>query len=304
MHEFTDAAIPDNHLEAWNKEIAKWVDLKADVLWARNALTPRKVGEDVQIDVVVTYTKTGTGAQVVSKGGVPTAKTGIASTTDKQDIYQLMDQFQVHEKDLKSSPDMFNKQIDMCLRNIHQLEDDMAINGNSNLGLSGVLTMAHANPNGKITATGASGNDVDNAGAWTETTNLDPYSDIVNAIEMLGSKFDPAFIAGNRKNLARLFLKDKSADGAGPFWKEIAPMFGYSEQDNPWKTWLKPSSKFAVGKVVLMAKDADAGEFVVSENPWPDRLPKAAGGNFPVELKSWSVPRYYDAEGFVEIDVT
>lgn len=304
MFAHNDAAIPDNYLEAWTREIANWADARADVLWARNALIPRKVGEDVQIDVVVTYTKTGTGAQVVSKGGVPTAKTGIASTTNKQDIYQIMDQFQVHEKDLKSDPSMYSKELDMCLRNVHQLEDDMAINGNAALGLSGVLGMAAANPNGKIVNTGASGNDLDNNGAWTELTALDPYADILDAVEMLGSKYDPVQIGGNRKDLARLFRKDKSSALHEPWTQQIAPLLGYSPSDNPYKTWLKTSSKFPRGKVVLMSKDADAGEFVVSENPYPDRLPKAAGGNFPVEIKSWSVPRLYDEEGFVVIDIT
>ncbi len=296
-----DAAIPDNHLEAWSREIARWVDARADVLWARNALIPRKVGEDVQIDVVVEYTKTGPGAQVVAKGGVPTAKSGLSSTTNKQDIYQIMDQFNVHEKDLKTDPTMYNKQVDICLRNIHQLEDDMAINGNANLNVKGVVQQAQANTNGKIVASGASGNDVNNAGAWDGSEANDPYADLINAIELIDGVYDPAYLAGHRRDLAYLFRMDSERT---PFWKQIAPLFGYSEQDRPWKTWLKPSSKFARGKVYVMSKDVDAAEFVYSENPYPDRLPKQSGGNYPVELKSWSVPRIYDPEGFVEITVT
>ena len=88
-----------------------------------------------------------------------------------------------------------------------------------------------------------------------------------------------------------------------PFYKTIAPLFRASPDADPYGTWLKINDGFAEGKVYLAVKNPVVAEFVVSENPYPDRLPKAAGGNFPVELKGWAVPRIYKNEGFVEIEV-
>ena len=287
-------SIPDKYLEEWSREIERWVNPRLDNLFARNVLTFRKVDESVQIDVVAEYEKTGPGAKIVAKGSTPTGKTGIKQTTNKQDIYQFMDWFSVHEKDLKSDPKMFNRQVDMCLKNIHRLEDNITINGETTLGLNGIVQAAQANTNGNIGA-------AENNGIWGSGTQ-DPHADIVAALELIDGQFDDStlFLAGKKSDLGKLSNLDSQRQ---PYWKTIATLVGYTEQDRPYKTWLRRNDNFTAGKVYIIAKDPDAAEFVVSENPYPDRLPKAAGGNFPVEMKGWAVPRIYKNEGFVEIEV-
>src|SRR4030067_3632088 len=111
-------------------------------MFARNVMPVRKVDEAVQIDLVVDYDRTGPGAKVVAKGSTPTGKTGIKQTTTKQDILQFMDWFSVHEKDLKSDPKMFNRYVDICLDNIHRLENRLTINADANLAMPAVVVAA------------------------------------------------------------------------------------------------------------------------------------------------------------------
>lgn len=287
-------SIPDHYLEAWAREIARWVNVNLDNMFARNVLPVRKVDEAVQIDVVVDYDRTGPGAKVVAKGSTPTGKTGIKQTTTKQDILQFMDWFSVHEKDLKSDPKMFNRYVDICLDNIHRLEDTLTINGDATLGVAGMVQAAQANANGKIDAG-------ENAGVWGSGTQ-DPHADIVKAKRLLDGNYknSPLFLIGNSLDLEYLFNLDSERQ---PFYKTIAPLFKASPETDPYSAWLKPNDNFAPGKVYIAAKNPIVAEFVVSENPYPDRLPKAAGGNFPVEIKGWAVPRIYKNEGFVEIEV-
>ena len=63
-------SIPDNYLEEWSREIARWVNVNLDNMFARNVMPVRKVDEAVQIDVVVDYDRTGPGAKVVAKGSI------------------------------------------------------------------------------------------------------------------------------------------------------------------------------------------------------------------------------------------
>lgn len=287
-------SIPDSYLEAWAKYIDRYVDKYYDNMFARNIFEVRKVDESVQIDVVVDYTASGTGAKIVAKGSVPTGVTGMRQQTSKQDIFQFFDQFVVHEKDLKSGPELYNKALDKCLKNIHRLEDSVSINGDATLNIKGIAGAAQANANGTIGA-------ADNAGVWGSGTQ-DPHADIVKAMRLLDGNYDDTqlFLVGNPLDFGYLTNLDSERQ---PYWKTMAPLFGYSEQDKPYKTWIKRSKQFTPGKVYLAVKSAEVAEFVVSENPAPDRLPKAAGGNYPVEVKGWAVPRIYVNEGFVEIEV-
>ena len=50
-------SIPDNYLEEWSREIARWVNVNLDNMFARNVMPVRKVDEAVQIDVVVIMTE-------------------------------------------------------------------------------------------------------------------------------------------------------------------------------------------------------------------------------------------------------
>jgi hypothetical protein len=258
-------SIPDNYLEEWSREIARWVNVNLDNMFARNVMPVRKVDEAVQIDVVVDYDRTGPGAKVVAKGPTPTGKTGIKQTTTKQDILQFMDWFSVHEKDLKSNPAMFNRYVDICLDNVHRLEDSLTINGDASLGITGIVAAAQANANGKIAA-------ADNAGVWGSGTQ-DPHADIVKAKRLLDGNYksNPLFLIGNSLDMEFLFNLDSMRQ---PFYKTIAPLFRASPDADPYGSWLKINDGFAEGKVYLAVKNPVVAEFVVSENPYPDRLPK------------------------------
>jgi len=295
-----DAGIPDRFLEAWGREIVRYAQRNLDNMLARNVLELRKVSKDVQVDVLVKYDKTGQGAQVVAKGAVP-GKSGVSATTDKQDIFQLMDGFDIHQKDLNTDPKTYNRLVDICLKNIHRLEDSLAVNGDTKLNLKGIVGAAQANTNGKIVASGATGKNENNHGAWDGSEANDIHADILAAIERLDSNYKPRYLVGNRIDVMRLFTLDSERQ---PYYATVAPLFGFTDRDNPLKTWIFETGAIAAGKVYVCAKDPEAAEFVVSENPRPRKIPLQRGGMYPVEIACWSVPRIYDDNAFVEIATT
>ena len=123
-----DTAILQHFVEEWEREIVQYVEKYRDNMTARNILEQRKVGEDVSIDVVQKFDRTGPGAQIVAKGSVPDSM-GVKSETVKHDIFQIATGFWLNAKDLKLSPSTKNRLVDISMRDIHRAEDDFASAG-------------------------------------------------------------------------------------------------------------------------------------------------------------------------------
>ena len=56
--------------EAYKLQINEYFEKNKDNMTARNVLAQRKVGANVEIDVVMKYDRRGPGAQIVAKGGL------------------------------------------------------------------------------------------------------------------------------------------------------------------------------------------------------------------------------------------
>ena len=95
-----DAAILQHFVEEWEREIALYVEKYKDNMAARNILPVRNVGEDIAIDVIQKYDRTGNGADIVAKGSVPKTM-GVTATSAKHEIYQISTGFFLNAKDLK-----------------------------------------------------------------------------------------------------------------------------------------------------------------------------------------------------------
>jgi hypothetical protein len=256
---------------------------------ARNLLETRNVGEDVQIDVVTTYDRTGPGAQITAKGVAPESM-GVKAASIKHDVYRISTGFHINRKDLKTDPKTKNRLVDIAMRDIHRAEDDFALNGSTKHGVNGIVQAARKNSNGKITVS-------DNAGAWSGETGTDIYDDINSAIALMDGDFEPAFLVGNRADLLNLNRMDSERQ---PYYKTVSGLFGKTNEND--KSWMFMTKRLNVGYVYVIPKDFLAGEFVIGENAHIiDDYPMQPGENFWIELSSWVVPEMHQNNAFVEI---
>ena len=296
----TDAAVLKHFVETWEREIVDYVEKYKDNMTSRNVMHVRNVGADVAIDVVTNYDRTGPGAQITAKGAVPKTM-GVEVSDTKHDIYQISTGFEIAKKDLSLDPKTKNRLIDIAVRDIHRKEDDFAINGDSGINVGGIVDAAQANTNGKIVASGASGSDTNNAGAWSGETGTDIYNDINTALGKMDDEFVPKYLLGRRTDLLYLNRMDSERQ---PYWMSIAPLFDKKEGD---RSWIWNTNWIAAGKVYLVAEDFMAGELVVSENVSIDPLYNGGlgpGKNYHFEIGEWVVPEFHNNDAFVEIAIT
>ena len=294
-----DATIMQRNVEEWTREIEAFVDKYGDNMSARNLLPTRNVGADTMIDVVTTYDRTGPGAQIVAKGAVPETS-GQKVSTAKHDIFQISTAMNVNAKDMKLDPKLKNRQIDIMMRDIHKMEDNIMFNGDSSYGITGMVGTAQANGNGKIVASGASGDDTDNNGAWSGEIGTDIYDDVNNAVAKMDGDFEPAFMVGTRTDLAYLNRKDSERQA---YYKDIGTTFFGMKNEND-KSWMWTTNQIDSGKVYILPKDFMAGEFVISENPRIVPYPIGPGENYRFEINSWSLAEFHEDDSYVEISIT
>jgi hypothetical protein len=299
MIENTGATI-DHFIEEWTRQIAVYAERYKDNMTSRNIMDVRYVGADVGIDVVTKYDKTGPGAQILAKGAVPKSMSVSGSDT-KHEIYQIGVGFNISQKDLALDPERHARTIDVALREIHRLEDDILLNGVTNIGLTGLITAAQANSNGKIVNAGAGGADTNNKGQWSGEADTDIYDDLLTADGKLDEEFDMAYLVGTKADLRYLWRLDAERN---PYRTLSAPLFGKSESATDWM-W--KTAHLTAGKVYAIAKDFMGGELVVSENPSIVSLYNGGmgpGRNYYFEVSEWVVPEFHNNDAYVEIDIT
>jgi len=283
-----DAAILQHFVEEWEREIALYVEKYKDNMAARNLLPVRNVGEDISIDVVQKYDRTGPGAKIIAKGAIPETL-GISVESVKHEVYQIACGFGLNAKDLRLAPKTKARIVDVAMKEMHRAEDDFALNGSSKLNVKGIVTAAQANSNGKITTS-------TNNGKWAGETGTDIYDDLNSAIALMDGDFEPAFLVGNRTDL--LYLNRPDSERV-PYYKSVAGLFGKKDEND--KSWMFMTNHITAGKVYLIPKDFLAGEFVVAENPHIIEYPMMPGQNYYFEICAWVVPEIHQNDAFVEI---
>ena len=290
-----DASILEHFVEEWDREITLYVEKYKDNMAARNVLPVRTVDEDIGIDMIQKYDKTGPGASVVAKGAIPKSM-GVSATSTKHEIFQIAAGFDINIKDLKMDAKTKNRLVDIAIREVHRAEDVLALNGNATLNVNGIKQAAQANSNGVIT-TGT------NKGKWTGETGTDIYDDINTAIGKMDGDFEPAYLLGNRTDLLNLNRVDSERQ---PYYKSVGGLFGkMNENDKSWM-WMSnhitaTTSKAGGRAVYVLPKDFLAGEFVVAENPHIVAYPMGPGQNYHFEVIAWVVPEMHQNDAFVEI---
>lgn len=296
------SSIPAHMTEAFEREVLNYQEKQRDGMIARNLSTMRNVGPTIQTDTVTFWEKTGGNtaitAAITAKGDTPPL-VGAKGKEVSHVMYQFGATVRVNERDLNLDPKQLNRKIDVATRDIHRLEDYIWINGDTATGLSGLVTSARANPNGKVAAYGASstGGDVDSIGNWTGTdTYIDIYTDVLEACNRIGDNFDPKYLLGRRADLAPIRKMD---DMRKTYADDILDLFGASNT----QSFMRYSAYVPAGYVYVVAQDMEFTEFLVSEDLRVDTsVGKDTGGNFPVVLKEWINPvGFLSNEGAAEI---
>ena len=287
-----DAEILQHFVENWTKVLPNYISKIEDMIISRKILPQRLVGRNVAIDIVQKYERTGSGAKIIAKGTPPTGS-GSEATDVPYSMYQIMDGFDIHEKDLGLDPKLKERNLEIILKNIHRLENQIAINGSPDYNIKGIVGAALANANGKI----GSG---DIAGPWNGSgAARDIYNDLLKGVQLLDLDRDAKFLVGNKRDLTWLWAKDD--DNREPFWKSVCTLFGKFPTD-PIDSWLVPvGSALTAGKVYIAAHDTDVGEIVISENPTLRSIGIQRGGNYPIEMFEWLTIEIHENEGYVEV---
>lgn len=292
MYGTNDAAIPQHKIEQWKKEIPDYLSKIEDKIVSRMVLNVRKIDESIEWDHVEHYDRTGEGAQIVAKGQPPKGSGSVATEVPFQ-MFQILDGFKIHEKDIKFDKKLKSRDMQIILGNIHRKENIMALRGDAPHGIKGITGAAAANPNGQATVTTP----------WSTVASATYYNDIMVATDLMDTDFEPRWLIGNRLDLNKLNVL--SDDTKQPVWKQIAALFGKTEQESK-KSWMVPCGPLTMpqGKVYLCAQGPDAAELVISENPSLRPLPMQPGGNYPVEIYEWLNVEIHEDAAFVELDVT
>lgn len=285
-----DARLVQRHLENWEREIPRFVEKYGHNMTARNILAQRGVGEEVAVDVVTHYESKGEGASVSAKGSVPKL-VDMDATPVNHTVFQISIAIRLHKKDLKSDPKSKTRLIDLALREIHKKEDYLAINGLPSLGISGIVTAARANTNGKITKS-------TNQGAWAGEAGTDIYKDINNGLALMDDDADQQdmFLLGRKNDL--LHLNDLDSERR-PYYEKVSGLFNKKEEKD--KSWIWMSSLAPEGYVYIVPKDFTVAEFVVAENPHIIPYGIQPGQNYYFEVVCWMTPEVHQNNGIVEI---
>jgi len=293
--------IPTEVVTAWVQTINDYELNYRPELIARNILPYRDVGTQIDIEAITHVQTTSGRAGIVAKGASPDP-ISIAAGVEKHEMYQIASGFYINERDLMKTqgPVMKTAEINEVMAKIHATEDYIAINGDSTLGITGIVGAAHANTRGKVLATAGSptGNDVVNMGAWDSSSDtLDPYEDILNATKFMDPRFKPWGLVADRATIMNLHKTDSERV---PFSQYIGKLFGKSEGD---LSWMIESQFTPAGYAYVIPYSPQAAEFVVSQEvDIADDYPKEKGGNYWVEIKEWACPiEMHSPQAFVEI---
>ena len=301
---FGASAILVDWVTNFTKRITLYTQVYGDNMMARQIVARRSLPSTADIDVVLKYKDAGQNAEIVAKGSVP-GTIGTFAENVKYDVFSFATSFIINERDLARDPELQARNVDLGMRYLHRLEDDVIINGNTAYGITGLDGVAALNPAGKIVASGASGNDVNNKGNWagTETDSaMDPYEDILNAVARIDDKFanSKMFLLGRRSEMIGMWRKDALRN---QFMPQIAALLTGNENDT---SFLKFSDFVPSGYCYLVCKDSLFAEMVHAQDIMIDaNYPRQKGGNYYVEMREWLIPlEYHDPGGIVELAIT
>jgi len=296
------ASIPASIIKRFDRTIINYRSKERDKEIARNLSNIRTIGPAFQTDVVTYWEKTGGNdvirASIKAKGAAADT-VGAKENEVSHQMYKLTVGFNFNTRDLDLDPAQYTRKVEICTREIRRLEDYLFINGSTGPALTGMVTAARANPNGKIAAYGASSSspNKDSIGNWAGTdSKLDIYTDILDACTRIGDNFEPMYLVGQRATIAPI---QKLDDLRNKYADQILDLFGAGSTAD----FVRTSAFVPAGYAYVVAKDVEFAEFVISTDLRTKAYAEQPGEVIPVELIEWVNPNeFHTNEGVVEIN--
>lgn len=220
--------------------------------------------------------------------------------------------FMLNEEDIKHDPRLQSQHVEGCVAKIYRAEDKAFYAGRTANGISGFLTMARANPRGKIVATGGDNSTTfNNSGSWLDklgdSGKRDIYTDLLTGRGLLKPKYRTAlqniFLAGNADTISALDQPDPYSATGINVSDRACKLFGRTPND-PVNSWAIINDQIADGYAYLVVKNPEVAELLESKAVFiDDRYPMEPIGNIPIAIYEDVGFSFKDVEGFVEIAI-
>jgi hypothetical protein len=286
------SSIPQEVVQNMQKTILDFQARYKDGYIGRSLIEQRPgVARTVRKDIVRHIDKT------TPQDGVSTARISLGGTTpdivgskakDKMfSIYRIDNAIQRNESEVDLDPSLWNRDTSLAMMECLRRENYTIINGDSTLGITGLTGAATANTLGSVVASGASGTQVNNDGAWdgSETDAvMDPYNDLRRALNFVDPDLIGTYYLAGRPAYMNYLLQE---DDLGKiFADKIGPrIFGRPAGDN---SWMVKSDYFPANTVYLVLKSMEAAELVIPEDYNVDaNYPREKGQNIYAEIGGW-----------------
>lgn len=304
---YGSGVVPGQFTATFYDYINDWYDVNLDNQMARKCTVLTQVPatteayEANKIDFA--------GDDVVPKAKkTPGVEVSLGSTTSNTPLWRWADSFVMNEDDLAKDPMLQRRYIEGCMAKIFRGEDKVWFAGRSVNNISGVDTCAGLNSNGKVVASGASGSDTNNIGAWlTSDTNRDIYEDLRVARGKLDSKYRTnlrnLYLIGNAAAMDALFQKDPYSDSSSLIYESVAPLFGRTKNE-PMSDWAVINDSVTANYVYIVTKSREAAELVQARGiTVDDSYPRKAIKNIEVHLYQDVGMVFHDNNAFVEVAI-
>lgn len=286
------SSIPQEVVQSMQKTILDFQQRYKDGYIGRQLIEQRPgVARTVRKDIVRHIDKTtpqdGVSTARISLGGTTPTIVGSKAKDKMFSIYRIDAAIQRNEAEVELDASLWNRDTSLAMLECLRRENYTIINGDSTLGITGLVGASSANSLGSVVASGASGTQVNNNGAWdgSETDKvMDPYDDIRAALNFIDPDLIGTYILAGRPTYMNYLLQE---DDLGKIYADkIGPrIFGKAAGDN---SWMVKSDYFPANYVYLILKSMEAAELVIPEDYNVDsNYPREKGQNIYAEIGGW-----------------
>lgn len=223
----------------------------------------------------------------ISLGGTTPSIVGSKAKDKLFPVYRIDAAIQRNEAEVGLDASLWNRDTSLAMLECLRRENYTIINGDATLGITGLVGASSANTLGSVVASGASGTQVNNNGAWdgSETDKvMDPYDDIRAALNFIDPDLVGSLVLAGRPAYMNYLLQE---DDLGKIYADkIGPrIFGKAAGDY---SWMIKSDYFPANYVYLVLKSMEAAELIIPEDYNVDaNYPREKGQNIYAEVGGW-----------------
>jgi hypothetical protein len=241
---------------------------------------PSTVRKDIVRKIDKTAANDGVSTARISAGGTMPDIVGSKGKDVLHQVYRIDNAILMNEAEITLDPSGWSRNVALAMLECQRRENYTIINGQTNLGIVGLVGASALNSRGSITAG-------TNNGAWdgSEVDKvMDPYDDIRKALEYLDPNLSgPMMLAGRPAYLNYLLQED---DLGKVFSDKIGTrLMGKQATD---LSWMVKSDYFPANYVYLIMKSMEAAELIIPEDYNVDaNYPRQPGQNQYAEIGGW-----------------